>query len=140
LLLLTLHNYSDRTGSALVKQLHKQLVPSEEDISEKESNSSALPFTVLETAIANIASRVNYGLDSANIGGGSVPAALGIWRWEVKAEHRDWLPKAAREKAEARVLEREQVRQRIFCIGCFKISVNLNFEKKIGKEGSCRSL
>lgn len=52
-------------------------------------------------------SRNNYGLDAAN--GAKVPAALCVWRWEVKEEHRDWLPKNGRDKAELRMAERVQV-------------------------------
>jgi len=51
--------------------------------------------------------RNNYGLDCND--GGKVPAALCVWRWEVKEQFRDWLPKNGREKAESRQAERIQV-------------------------------
>lgn len=38
------------------------------------------------------------------------PASLCVWRWEVKKEYWDWLPKAAQAKAESRLAERVQVR------------------------------
>lgn len=57
--------------------------------------------------------RNNYGLD-APPGGGKVPAALCVWRWEVKEEHHEWLPKASREKADARSAERVQVRSHFY--------------------------
>jgi chromatin assembly factor 1 subunit A len=41
--------------------------------------------------------------------GGRTPASLAIWRWEIKAKYRDWLPKGIREKADARLAERVEV-------------------------------
>jgi chromatin assembly factor 1 subunit A len=63
---------------------------------------------IIEAALTSVATRVNYGLDSSTTGG-KVPAAFCIWRWEVKPEYRDWLPKAIKDKAEGRILERKQV-------------------------------
>jgi hypothetical protein len=70
--------------------------------------SASLPLSVVEAAIRSILSRNNYGLDPPQ-GGGKLPASLYVWRWEVKEEHRGWLPKAAREKADGRLAERVQV-------------------------------
>ncbi len=39
-----------------------------------------------------------------------LPASLCVWRWEVKNEYWDWLPKAGQAKAESRLAERVQVR------------------------------
>jgi chromatin assembly factor 1 subunit A len=69
---------------------------------------ACLPAAVIETSVSNIATRVNYGLDTP-VSGGKVPAAWNVWRWEVKPERRDFLPKAVRDKTEARILERVQV-------------------------------
>jgi len=70
--------------------------------------SASLPLSVVEAAVKSILSRNNYGLD-APLGGGKLPSSLCVWRWEVKEEHRDWLPKAAREKADGRLAERIRV-------------------------------
>ena len=60
----------------------------------------------MESAIKLILSRNNYGLDFGNA---KPPAAVSVWRWEVKDKYREWLPKAGREKAEARFAERVRV-------------------------------
>jgi chromatin assembly factor 1 subunit A len=81
-----------------------------QDEDEEHDNSSALaalPLATVEAAIKYVVQRNNYGLDG--IGGTRAPAALCVWRWEVKEQHRDWLPKNAREKAEIRAAERVQV-------------------------------
>lgn len=65
---------------------------------------------VIEKSVKSVAARTNYGLDSIHAANGRIPAAWQIWRWEVKEEHRDWLPKATYEKALTRLTEREQVR------------------------------
>ena len=72
-----------------------------------------LPLNTVEAAIKSVVQRNNYGLDS--IGGIKVPAALCVWRWEVKEQHRDWLPKNVREKAEVRAAERV----RVSMLGCY---------------------
>jgi len=71
--------------------------------------SASLPLSIIETAIKFVLNRNNYGLDSP-ADAGKLPAALCVWRWEVKEEHRDWLPKALREKTDGRLAERVQVR------------------------------
>lgn len=69
---------------------------------------AALPLSAVETAIKAVMERNNYGLDGS--GSGKAPAAVCVWRWEVKEDHRDWLPKSGREKADNRLAERVQVR------------------------------
>lgn len=73
-----------------------------------------MPLDVIERSVKALAVRTNYGLDTARIpnasAGAKVPVAWQIWRWEVKEEFREWLPKASREKVLARLGERKQVR------------------------------
>jgi len=84
-------------------------MPPQED-AEMDAAKSVLPLQVIEQAIKLVLSRNNYGLDSLT--GLRVPAAACVWRWEVQPNHRDWLPRSAREKLEARSLERVQVDER----------------------------
>ncbi|OCH95613.1 hypothetical protein OBBRIDRAFT_883869 [Obba rivulosa] len=103
---------SDKTLLALTKHIQHELLPIEDEEDEEASAlaSKALPLNVVENAIKSVANRNNYGLDSLE-GGEKVPAALLIWKWEVKDEYRDWLPKAAREKVETRLAERRQAKK-----------------------------
>lgn len=85
-------------------------MPTQDEDEEQDNSSSvlaALPLSTVEAAIKSVVQRNNYGLDG--IDGAKAPAAVCVWRWEVKEQHRDWLPKNAREKAEVRVAERVQV-------------------------------
>lgn len=70
--------------------------------------SASLPQSTVESAVKSVLERNNYGIDAPS-GVGKLPAGLCIWRWEVKEEYRDWLPKAAREKADSRLAERVEV-------------------------------
>jgi hypothetical protein len=101
---------SDKSLSALVKHVHRQLLPSQDEDGDPSSlsASSSLSLHVVEAAIKAVAARNNYGLDAV-AGGGKAPAAMCIWRWEVKEQHQDYLPKNVREKAEMRLVERAQV-------------------------------
>ena len=102
--------YSDKTLQVLAKHVQQELLPAVDEDSEEESDIPAiLPLNVIEDAVKSIASRVNYGLDPPTEGG-KVPAAWSIWRWEVSDECRGWLPKAAKEKVDSRLKERQQVR------------------------------
>jgi chromatin assembly factor 1 subunit A len=105
--------FSDKTATVLAKHIRSELLPArdedDDDINSGSANVSAsLPLPVIEAAIKSVLSRNNYGLD-APPSGGKLPAALCVWRWEVKEEHRGWLPKGAREKADGRLAERIQV-------------------------------
>lgn len=95
-----------------MKHIHHELMPTQdedEEFSNITPSSLALPINVVEAAIKDVVSRNNYGLDG--LCGGKAPAAVCVWRWEVKDEYRDWLPKNAREKADSRQAERAQVRK-----------------------------
>ncbi|KAF9466308.1 hypothetical protein BDZ94DRAFT_1319571 [Collybia nuda] len=115
-LIAKLAHESDKTLTALSKHIHHELLPAqdEDDDYHQGSTSTVLPLGVVEAAINTILQRNNYGLD--NITGGKVPASLCVWRWEVKAHHRDWLPKNAQEKAESRQIERSQAKQHLLNI------------------------
>jgi chromatin assembly factor 1 subunit A len=85
-------------------------MPAQDEDEEYDNSSAALaalPLSAVEAAIKSVVQRNNYGLDG--IGGAKAPAAFCVWRWEVKEQLRDWLPKNAREKAEVRVAERVRV-------------------------------
>lgn len=84
-------------------------MPPQEDDEDSRlaSAKSILPLQVVEQAIKSVLSRNNYGLEAPN--GSKVPAAVCVWRWEVKENHRDWLPKSVRKKAGVRLSERVQV-------------------------------
>lgn len=90
-------------------------MPAQDEDEECHSSSllAALPLNAVEAAIKSVVQRNNYGLDG--IGGTKAPAAVCVWRWEVKEQYRDWLPKNAREKAQVRAAERVQVGQVIYC-------------------------
>ena len=104
--------FSDKTAAVLAKHIRSELLPAQDedddDINCGSANVSAsLPLPVLEAAIKSVLSRNNYGLDAPP--GGKLPATLCVWRWEVKEEHRGWLPKGVRDKADGRLAERIQV-------------------------------
>ena len=103
---------SDKTLQALTRHVHSQLLPS--DIDEEDEDSEAhhvseqLPPCSVESAITHVAIRVNYGADSMP-NQAKVPAHLCIWRWEVDEQNFHWLPKATRDKLKNRLCERRQV-------------------------------
>ncbi|KAG5354202.1 hypothetical protein C0989_003715 [Termitomyces sp. Mn162] len=115
-LIVKLAHESDKTLPALTKHIRQEMLPTQDD---DEGGGvmvaqAALPLNAVETAIKAVMQRNNYGLDG--IGGGKAPAAVCVWRWEVKDQHRDWLPKNAREKAEIRLAERVQAKQDLLAI------------------------
>ena len=100
---------SDKTVLALAKQIRSILLPAEGEGHEnfRLSLDSRLPLPVVEHAIKAVMTRINYGLEG--LSGQKPPAAVCVWRWEVLDAFKDWLPKSARETAEARTTERVQV-------------------------------
>lgn len=90
--------------------MQQELLPARDEDDEDALGKAtiSLPLQIIEKAIKSIATRTNYGLE-ASAAGGKVPAAWHIWRWEVKEEFRHWLPRSAKDKAEARAAERRQV-------------------------------
>jgi chromatin assembly factor 1 subunit A len=103
-------NFSDKTLAMLSKHIHHELLPTiddEEDEDLSRSTAAALPLSLVEKVIDEVLVRKNYGLEAPL--GVRLPAAVSVWRWEVRSEHWDWLPKNSREKAESRQAERSQV-------------------------------
>jgi hypothetical protein len=103
---------SDKTLQGLAKHMHSQLLPSDIDEEDEDSEGShvgdQLPLCCLEFAINHVAVRVNYGAE--NIPNQTkVPAHLCVWRWEVDERNFHWLPKAVRDKLKNRLHERRQV-------------------------------
>ncbi|TFY78564.1 hypothetical protein EWM64_g5445 [Hericium alpestre] len=97
---------SDKTINYLAKHIQSEVVPAPEDEDEEPTTRpNVLPIETIEATIKSVADRVNYGIDVANA---KVPASLCVWRWEVKSQYRDWLPKASRDKIDARLAERVQ--------------------------------
>lgn len=103
-------DYSDKTLSALAKHIHHELLPTldeDEDQNIASATSAALPISAVERVIQDVLVRNNYGIDVPL--GVKPSAAISVWRWEVRSQHMDWLPKNSREKAETRHAERVQV-------------------------------
>ncbi|KAJ6630666.1 chromatin assembly factor 1 subunit A-domain-containing protein [Mycena sp. CBHHK59/15] len=98
---------SDKTLSALSKHILQELLPVQDE-DDDPTVPPPLTLAVVEGGIKSIVSRNNYGLDG--IGGTKAPAAVCVWRWEVKPAFLDWLPKNATEKAENRIAERAQAK------------------------------
>ena len=100
---------SDKTASVLAKHIRQELIPADdmEDDTIKSAASDALPVSIVEAAVKNVMTRVNYGLESSP--GVKTSSSISIWRWEVKEQHKSWLPRNIRDKAEARLAERVQV-------------------------------
>jgi chromatin assembly factor 1 subunit A len=102
---------SDKSLSQLSKHIHQELLPTLDEDDDNVDTSSlthaALPLTLVENAIKAVLIRNNYGLDAPL--GVKIPAAVCVWRWEVRSEHLDWLPRNSKEKAESRQTDRIQV-------------------------------
>jgi chromatin assembly factor 1 subunit A len=100
---------SDKSIGILAKNIHNELLPIQDEDEDDKSQSfhAIFPQVVVEDAIKSILDRNNYGLDPPP--GGKHMASFSVWRWEVKDEFRDWLPKNAQEKAANRLADRIQV-------------------------------
>jgi chromatin assembly factor 1 subunit A len=98
------HDFSDKTIAALSKHIQQELAPdNDEDI---DSSASVLPLSVIEDVVKLLATRVNYGIESSLA---KIPAALCVWRWELKQDYLGFLPRVSREKVDARLADRIQV-------------------------------
>ncbi|KAI6028453.1 chromatin assembly factor 1 subunit A-domain-containing protein [Pisolithus orientalis] len=99
---------SDKSAAALAKQMRSTLLPGQGEVDEayRTALESCLPLSAIEHAIKTVMKRVNYGLDCHSVQ--KPPATICVWRWEVQDAFKDWLPKSARETAEARMTERVQ--------------------------------
>jgi chromatin assembly factor 1 subunit A len=99
-------DFSDKTIAALSKHIQQELAPDDEGI---DNSASILPLGAIEDVVKALASRVNYGIESPLA---KTPAALCVWRWELKQEYLSFLPKVSREKVDARLADRIQVSRR----------------------------
>ncbi|KAI0262931.1 chromatin assembly factor 1 subunit A-domain-containing protein [Gloeopeniophorella convolvens] len=97
---------SDKTIAALSKYIQQELVPDDDD--DVDNSASILPLSAVEGAVKLMARRVNYGVESPLT---KTPAALSVWRWELKEEYLGFLPRASREKVDARSAERLQYKK-----------------------------
>ncbi|KAL4077340.1 chromatin assembly factor 1 subunit A-domain-containing protein [Scleroderma yunnanense] len=115
-LIVKLAQESDKTVVALAKQIRSILLPGqgEGDETFRISLESCLPLPVVEHAIKMVMTRINYGLECPS--GLKSPASICVWRWEVQDAFKDWLPKSARETAEARTAERVQARTHLSAV------------------------
>lgn len=103
------YTYSDKPITTLVKTLQTLLLPPNLATSSQKSETEDLQRltpSVVEYAIKTVAERVNYGI---NTDSEKPPAALSVWRWEVK--NNDWLPKSMSDKVCQRFHERAAVSQ-----------------------------
>jgi chromatin assembly factor 1 subunit A len=98
------HDCSDKTITALSKHIQQELAPDDED--DIDCSASILPLSIIEDVIKLLASRINYGIESSLT---KTPAALCVWRWELKQEYLGFLPKVSREKVDSRRADRIQV-------------------------------
>ncbi|KAI9508476.1 hypothetical protein F5148DRAFT_1375796 [Russula earlei] len=97
---------SDKTITALSKHIQQELAPHNDEIFE--SLTSVLPLSPIEDVVKLLAARVNYGIESPLT---KTPAALCVWRWELKQEYLGYLPKVSREKVDARLADRIQYKK-----------------------------
>jgi chromatin assembly factor 1 subunit A len=97
-------DFSDKTIAALSKHIQQELAPDDED--DINCPASILPLSIIEDVVKLLATRINYGIESSLT---KTPAALCVWRWELKQEYLGFLPKVSREKVDARRVDRLQV-------------------------------
>jgi hypothetical protein len=110
---------SDKTLTGLTKFIRQQLLPESFVDGNDETFPSTidlLPLSIVENAIQSVAERVNYGVEPNQLGNAAskVPAALCMWRWEVK-DHASF-PKQIRDKIESRRLERVAAKMELVII------------------------
>ena len=98
-------DFSDRTITALSKYIQQELTPDDEE--DIDNSASVLTLNAIEDVVKRLATRVNYGIESSIA---KTPAALCVWRWELKQEYLSFLPRVSREKVDARLADRIQVR------------------------------
>jgi chromatin assembly factor 1 subunit A len=89
----------------LSKHIQQELAPDDEDDINC-SASTILPLSAIEDVVKLLSNRINYGIESSHT---KTPAALCVWRWELKQEYLGFLPKVSREKVDARRGDRIQV-------------------------------
>ncbi|CAO1631376.1 unnamed protein product [Sympodiomycopsis kandeliae] len=86
---------NDKTLSDVAKFIKSKVLPtdsSSQSTSESQDANDILPLSVIESAIKQVAERINYGLEPSDVASSSksiaepqdIPAGLQLWRWEVK--------------------------------------------------------
>ncbi|RXW17972.1 hypothetical protein EST38_g7884 [Candolleomyces aberdarensis] len=110
-LIAKLAHESDKGLAPLAKHIRQELLPvqDEEDAEKTAKANAILPQSVVEAAINSTLDRNNYGLDVPS--GVKLPALLCVWRWEVKEQFKDYLPKNGRDKADSRLEERKAAKK-----------------------------
>lgn len=120
-----LSHESDKSLPELAKTIRSRLVP-EAELGSSDAESSAastgskekISLSAIQAAINVVAERANYGIDHSAIASQSsssasdqaapIPAALQLWRWEVK--NSNMLPPEFLDKLTERQSERESAR------------------------------
>ncbi|KDQ33573.1 hypothetical protein PLEOSDRAFT_1073788 [Pleurotus ostreatus PC15] len=105
-LIAKLAHESDKAIGALARYISKEISPAQDD-DDGSPQATMVPAPIIEAAIKSTLVRVNYGLDGSP--DAKLPSTACAWRWEVKDEFKDWLPKTMQEKAESRKADRIQV-------------------------------
>lgn len=107
---------SDKAIVPLAKQIRSLLLPGPGEVEDayRLNLESNLPLSVVEHTIKMVMTRINYGLDGPL--GQKLPATVCVWRWEVQDVYKDWLPKSARQSADARLAVRVQVRHDFYAL------------------------
>jgi chromatin assembly factor 1 subunit A len=100
----------------LSKSIRSQLLPEPIEVdaiagTQLQSFENLLPLAAIESVVHSVAERVNYGLEQGQYGLTKPPAALCLWRWEVKDA--SILPSQFKDKAEERKLERKAARTQL---------------------------
>ncbi|KAK0459570.1 chromatin assembly factor 1 subunit A-domain-containing protein [Desarmillaria tabescens] len=98
---------SDKSLQVIARHIKQELLPVQDD--EDRDVSACLPVAAVEAVIKSTMNRNNYGLDA--LPGVKLPSSSCVWRWEMKEQYKDWLPKAVREKTEARIAERVEAKK-----------------------------
>ncbi|KAF4576838.1 hypothetical protein EYR36_004818 [Pleurotus pulmonarius] len=107
-LIAKLAHESDKAIAALARYISKEISPAQDD-DDGSPEATMVPVPIIESAIKSTLVRVNYGLDG--LPGSKPPSTVCAWRWEVKDEFKDWLPKTMLEKAESRKADRIQAKE-----------------------------
>ncbi|KAG7452660.1 uncharacterized protein BT62DRAFT_1070403 [Guyanagaster necrorhizus] len=125
---------SDKSLQVLAKHVRQELLPIQND--DDRDVSALLPVTAVEAVIKSTMNRNNYGLDV--LSGVKIPSSSCVWRWEMKDEYKDWLPKAVREKTEARIAERVEAKKALKAL--FEALPQQERDSMLGYKGATTSI
>ncbi|KAJ8699806.1 hypothetical protein PTI98_002891 [Pleurotus ostreatus] len=124
-LIAKLAHESDKAIGALARYISKEISPAQDD-DDGSPQATMVPAPIIEAAIKSTLVRVNYGLDGSP--DAKLPSTACAWRWEVKDEFKDWLPKTMQEKAESRKADRIQAKE--FLLATFE-ALSLDEQRSI---------